>query len=334
MHIGPIKTGSTAFTAQMVVSQERGELGDNLVYALPREISRGDVTVVVQPEQIRYLLPKLEWSRQSAEKSASVQPTSDILGNRARDYLDSLVAELRTRDAKEVAVFFVEEALSRRSNPQKLTDELLSRFDSVDYFFVARSQQFIVPSAISQRVKVVAYPKVWDSRVSTFVKNENLSQQFDYSQLLKRWSATGSRTRLLSVPFLESDRGTQRLFYRILETVGVHANLGDPVAASINVTPTRFEMLAIGLYKFVTYPWSRNGLTPGSRARRAFATFSRFAARVATILRSPRWSISSRDRSAIIDHYAIANRRFAELLGERAQSSEWQQWFRDAHDKN
>lgn len=332
VHIGPIKTGSTAFTAQMVASQERGDLGEHLVYALPRQIQRGDDKVVVQPEQIRYLLPKLEWNRQSAGKPTTGRPTTDTFGNRARDYLDSLVAELRTRDSPEVAVFFVEETLSRRSSPQKLAEELLSRFDSVDYFFVARAQQFIVPSAISQRVKMVGYPKVWDSRVSTFVKTDNLSQQFDYSQIMERWEPTSPRIRLLSVPFVESDRGTQRLFYRILDTVGVHANLGEPVPATINVTPTRFEMFALSVYKVVTYPWSRNGLPRGSSGRRAFDKFSQFAARIARKIHSPRWSISSRDRAGIIDHYAIANRRFADLLGKRAQSPEWKQWFRDAHD--
>jgi hypothetical protein len=318
----------------MVASQERGDLGESVAYALPRPIRRGDDSVIVQPEQIRYLLPKLEWNRQSAGKPTPARTTTDTLGDRARDYLDSLVAELRERDCTEVAVFFVEEALSRRSSPQRLADELLSRFDSVDYFFVARGQQFIVPSAISQRVKMVGYPKVWDSRVSTFVKTDNLSQQFDYAQIMERWTPTSPRVRLLSVPFVESDRGTQRLFYRILETVGVRANLGDPVPATINATPTRFELFALSLYKVVTYPWSRNGVPRGSNARRTFDNFARFAARIAHIIRSPRWSISSRDRADIVDHYETANQRFRELLGERAQSPEWQQWFRDARAKN
>ena len=318
----------------MVVAQERGDLGENVVYALPRTIQRGGDSVVVKPEHIHYLLPKLEWSRQSAGKITDNQPTTDTFGDRARDYLDSLVAELRKRDSREIAVFFVEETLSRRSNPQKLTEELLSRFDSVDYFFVARSQQFIVPSAISQRVKMVAYPKVWDASVSAFVTNDNLSQQFDYSQMMERWSPTNPRVRLLPVPFVESDRGTQRLFYRILDTVGVEAHLGDTVPATINVTPTRFEMFALSTYKLVTLPWSRNGLPPGSRGRRAFHSVARLAARVARIIRSPRWSISPRDRAGIVEHYATANKRFAGLLGDRAQTPEWEQWFRNGHDTN
>lgn len=315
----------------MIASQERGDLGDSVVYALPRTVSRGDENVVVKPEQIRYLLPKLEWNRQSASQSAAAPSSTDAMGNRVRDYLDSLVAELRTRDCSEVAVFFVEETLSRRSSPENLADELLTRFDSVEFFFVARSQQFIVPSAISQRIKMVVYPKVWDSRVSTFVKEDNLSQQFDYSQIMERWAPTRNRVTLSSVPFVESDRGTQRLFYRILETVGVHANLGEPVPATINATPTRFEMLAISAYKLCTLPWSRDGIPRGSRGHRLFERFSRFAARIARAIHSPRWSISSRDRAGIIDHYTNANRRFAELLGKRAQSPEWKQWFRGAH---
>lgn len=334
VHIGPVKTGSTAFSAQMKASQERGNLGDSVVYAMPLPVGRGVKDVVVRPEQIRYLLPRLEWSRQSGDNPTETRSTTDTHGNRARDYLDALVAQLRARDSNEITVFFVEEALSRRTRPQTLSDELLARFDAVDYFFVARAQQFIVPSAISQRIKMAAYPRVWDSRVSNFVKHENLTHQFDYAEIVKRWSPTSPRVRLLPVPFMESDRGSQRLFYRILETVGVDVALGEPVPSTINATPSRFEIFALGLYKFCAIPWTRNGISRGGRIRRGFELMTRLSARFARLVRSPRWSISGRDRALIVNHYDGAPQRFAELLGGRAQEPEWQNWFRTAHAKD
>ena len=48
--------------------------------------------------------------------------------------------------------------------------------------------------------------------------------------------------RVIVVPFLESDRGSQNLFHRILNAVGVHANLGEPVKSQVNVTLSRFEI--------------------------------------------------------------------------------------------
>lgn len=331
MHIGPIKTGSTAFSAQMVVSQERGNLRGSVVYALPRTVRRRDKDVVVQPEQIRYLLPKLEWSRQSAEEKIKPESTSDVYGERIRAYLDSLVTDLRQVDSPDVTVFFVEETLSRRSSPSKLTAELLERFDSVDYFFVARAQQFIVPSAISQRVKMRSYPKVWDARVEPYLSNNNLAAQFDYSQVMERWQPTSRRVRLFAVPFLESDRGTQKLFYRILDTVGVAVQLGKPVDRKINVTPTRFEIAALGLYKRATYPWSRDGLPVGSRKRAAFESAARLFKSIAQLIRSARWQIPEADRVRIVHHYESANSRFATALGAGASSAEWQQWFADAN---
>lgn len=316
----------------MIASQERGDLGSHFVYALPRPIRRNGKKVVVQPEQIRYLLPKLEWSRQTAElrEQPESRTTSTIYRDRVHDYLDSLVAELHKLDSPDVTVFFVEETLSRRSSPNNLTAELLERFDSVDYFFVARAQQFIVPSAISQRVKMRSYPKVWDARVAPYLSNDNLADQFDYSQVMKRWLPTSKNVRLFAVPFLETDRGTQKLFYRILETIGVTANLGKPVDRKINVTPTRFEISALGLYKRLTYPWSRDGLPVGSRKRAAFETAARLFMSVAHVIRSPRWQISESERLRIVEHYQQANERFAAALGASAHSAEWQQWFADA----
>lgn len=336
VHIGPIKTGSTAFSAQMVASQDRGDLGSHLVYALPRAVRRNDKDVIVTPEQIRYLLPKLEWSRQSAEltERSKSNMTSNVYRDRVRDYLDSLVADLRTLGAPQVTVFFVEETLSRLSHPEQLTAELLERFDQVDYFFVARAQQFIVPSAISQRVKMRSYPKIWDARVDSYLANENLANQFDYSQIMQRWTPTSTRARLFCVPFLETDRGTQNLFHRILDTVGVTAELGEPVRRKVNVTPSRFEISALSMYKRLTYPWSRDGLPVGSRKRKLYESAARLFTKVAGIIKSPRWEISASDRAQIIEHYVAGNERFATMLGANSQSTEWRQWFADAEKIN
>lgn len=330
VHIGPIKTGSTAFTAQMIASQERGELGPKLVYAMPREVKRSDSTVVVPPEFIRYLLPKLEWSRQAIDEPGASEAKTDVFGIRAGLYLDNLAAELRSIDSPEITVVFVEEALSRRTSPDRLTAELLKRFDSVDYFFVARAQRFIVPSAISQRIKMRSYPKVWDYRVSAFLGVPNLASQFDYANVYERWAPKDKRVRLFAVPFLESDRGTQNLFYRILETVGISASLGEPVRRAINVTPSRFEIRAISLYKRATLRISRDGLPRGSARRRAFETMSEFFTRIARTVKSPRWEVTPSELVDIVEHYRAANSTFLGLLGASGRSTDWKRWLKDS----
>jgi len=330
VHIGPIKTGSTAFTVQMTASQERGELGETIVYTLPREISRKTEQKIISPEQIRYLAPKLEWNRQSGDDGVAATGSNPVYSDRARAYLDDLAKDLRTRAQSNTTVFFVEETLSRRSSAGDLTSALLTKFDAVDYVFVARAQQFIVPSAISQRVKMVAYPSAWDARATTFLSTKNLAQQFDYANILDRWVSSDPRVNVTVVPFLESDRGTQNLFYRILTAVGVHVNLGKPVRREVNVTPSRFEIGAIGLYKKATFRYSRNGPRRGSLWRRAFE-FAKIAfALIARTIRSPRWAVTPDERMGIVDFYRPSNLRFREKLGSHAQSAEWTEWFRDA----
>jgi len=330
VHIGPIKTGSTAFTAQMTASQSRGDLGQNIVYALPRKISRNNELKNITPEQIRYLAPKLEWSRQSGESGSTEKGSNTVFGERAKSYLDDLAKEVRALPGSDATVFFVEETLSRRSGPGNLTAELLARFDAVDYVLVARAQQFIVPSAISQRVKVSAYPSVWDARVSTFLSNENLANQFDYAKILDRWASNDPRVRVLVVPFLESDRGTQNLFYRILEVVGVSTSLGEPVQAEINVTPSRFEIAAVGAYKRATYWISRRGLPRRSRRRYAFELASSAFRQIAKVIRSPRWTLSNDDLTQVVNYYRSVNAQFLVSLGVIGRTAEWLRWADDA----
>ena len=330
VHIGPVKTGSTAFTEQMTTSQERGELGKTTVYALPREISLDNESQVIKPEHIRHFAPKLEWNRQSGADRAETPGSHKIFSDRARAYLDALAKDLRARTKSDTTVFFVEETLSRRPNPGSLSSELLTRFDAVDYVFVARAQQFIVPSAIGQRLKGAAHPSMWDERVSPFLSNDNLANQFDYASILDRWASSDPRVRVIVVPFLESDRGTQNLFHRILTAVDVRATLGEPVKTQVNLTLSRFEIAALGLYKKATFRFSHKGLPRGSLRLRAYE-FARLAfALIARIIRSPRWTVTTDERIDIIDFYQKSNIRFREKLGAQAQSAEWIEWFRHA----
>jgi hypothetical protein len=298
----------------MTASQERGDLSETIVYALPREISLHNESRIVIPEHIRHLAPKLEWSRQSGESRVAKNGSKYVLG--ARTYLDDLAHDLRASAKSNTTVFFVEEALSRRTGPGDLTSDLLARFDAVDYVFVARAQQFIVKSAISQRLKAASHPKARDARVSTFLSNENLANQFDFASILDRWESRDPRVHVIVVPFLESDRGTQNLFYRILTAVGVRANLGEPVDSVGNVTPSRFEIAAIGLYKKVAF-------RSYEFARIALAMFAR-------IIKSPRWEVHPQERKDIVEFYQPSNLRFREKLGAEALSSEWTEWFRHA----
>jgi len=330
VHIGPVKTGSTAFTRQMKTSQERGELGESIVYALPREVHRHGESHLVLPEHMRHLAPKLEWVRQSGEVHSAARYAREAVVDRVSTYLDDLTAEIRLSAKSDTTVFFVEEALSRRPGPGHLPLELLARFDTVDFVLVARAQQFIVPSAISQRIKTGTYPGAWDPRVSAFLSNENLSSQFDYANIIDRWVTSDSRVRFTVVPFLESDRGTQNLFHRILANVGVRANLGEPVKSEVNVTPTRFEIASIGFFKKAAFRGSRNRIPRDSLQLRAFNFAKSAFALFARLIRSPRWTVTPAEQIHIVDFYKAANMRFREKLGQQAKSAEWTEWFRQS----
>ena len=256
------------------------------------------------------------------------------MGDDARTFLDDLTKNLRAQMTSDTTVIFVQETLSRRPSPGNLSSELLARFDSVDYVFVARAQQFIVPAAISQRVKSASYPRVWDTKVSNYLNNVNLANQFDYGLILDRWAPSDKRVRLFVVPYLESDRRTQKLFYRILTTLGLITNLGADIENEINATPSRFEIGALRIYKKVSVSRTPSGLPRGKRQRKrrrdAYNSTVIVLRRIARILRSPRWEVTPDERMGIVDFYQPSNLRFQEKLGGQAHSPEWTEWFRQA----
>jgi hypothetical protein len=168
---------------------------------------------------------------------------------------------------------------------------------------------------------------VWDARVSSYLAKPNLASQFDYAEILEKWQPDDPRVQLVAVPFLESDRGTQKLFYRILAAVGVSANLGAPVRREVNATPTRFEIAALGVLKRVMLLITRDGLPHGGWRRVAYDAVKRSITRFAVAIRSPRWSVSPDDRRTIIEHYKDANTRFRTALGTAATSADWTAWF-------
>lgn len=329
IHIGPIKTGSSAFTQQMVATQARGELPETVVYALTGTDTHEDGDTGIVTRQSPWSLgPAIEWNRASGEpKKAQPSARGEVQKKLARRYLTELTAELREHATADTTVIFVEETLSRRPGPGALLDEFLAVFDSVEFFCVARTQEHIVPSAINQRIKMAAYPTAWDPSVERYLAVDNFRRQFDYSDIVTRWSAD-KRAPLHIVPFLESDRGSQRLFYRILDAIGVTVELGAPVEG-INVSMTAFDLAAVSAFKKATGRWwtARRPLRKPGVA--IFKSYRALVRQIARLVNSPRVTPSASDVALIRTSYTEANERLHRHLGKRAHSPEWREWFGD-----
>jgi hypothetical protein len=318
----------------MVVAQSRGDLPDTVFYALtgsdPREENDSGSPLWQSPWA---LAPAIEWNRANGEPR-TVQPSAggDAQRERARRYLAELTTDLRERATSDTTVVFVEETLSRRPGPGKLLDEFLAVFDSVEFFCVARTQENIVPSAINQRIKMAAYPLAWDASIARYLAVDNFRNQFDYSDIIERWSAD-TRAPLHVIPFLESDRGSQRLFHRILDTVGLSLDLGEPVSG-VNVSMTAFSLAAVSAFKKATGRWwlARTPLRKPGVA--VFKAYRALVEQIARLIKSPRVTTSASDVELIRTSYIEANERLRRHLGRKAQSPEWREWFGEKQSAN
>ena len=214
VHIGPIKTGSTALASYFSRAAGRGLLPDNIVYPM------GD----------------LWFGRQS---SGPVKHHPEIAGTPSNEdgtfrfAVPEVVAAVATvatvlRNSPgagdKTAVFVIETVTDSR--PPTLIQELFtSVFDEVIFVMVARRQDKAAASALAQDIKS---RKLRGTNLDPR-KREPLHGQpfgeFNHLRNFERWVSGPSNYSLVVIPYIEGEHGT----YSSIERFHRAGGLGDPV---------------------------------------------------------------------------------------------------------
>lgn len=326
VHIGPIKTGSSAANKLMIALRDKKSLPAGLIYPGVRIIEMPDGKLVrVKSRDIRFLSPALAWDRETGEKKTKFNDTQRMLAFAKFDrYLEVITAEARVA-GKDATILIIQEVLARLPEPKEVVKNLLRHFDRVDLFFVARRQRFIVPSAITQRVKQAYFPKVQSASVDDFLDNPNLKKQFNYDEIYANWNVGGEKVSVTPVPFLESDRGTDRLFRRIAKAMGFELPIELPYIPSNNETPNRATLLFMMWFKRnFARKKAKNGGTFYLGSYWPIMNTVRFITR---LWRSPRWVFQKEDLENIEKAYLQNNAVFKKQLKKLASNPEWEEWF-------
>lgn len=319
VHIGPMKTGTTAFAAACTQAAANGSLPQGLLYPTG-SLWFDDDRSVVKHHQLNAPARGDHAARRARDRA---RPGVDELER-------ALVASASTARSGAVdgsaVVVLVAEGLSHQVNPHGLTEQLLQHVDAIDYVLVARRQQRAIGSIIAHGVKDVRAVKRRQLSVEDHLSRSARVRRFDYARILDGWRHDGATLHV--VPYDESAAGSTWLSDTICDRVGI-ARL--PVSESLAARRSHPSFSEEGLRELAALKrryWRWRWLPRANeRYREAFAVAWDRHHRLAREGAIERWRLSDVDEKTVSAAYAESNRRFRAQLGVEAETPLWHEWF-------
>jgi len=325
VHIGPIKTGSTALAAYFSRASNRGLLPDNIVYPM------GDLWFGRTSSGPMKHHPEIAGTPSNEDGSFrfAVPEVVSAVANVATVLRQSPGASDKT------AVFIIETVTDSR--PPALIQELFtSVFDEVIFVMVARRQDKAAASELAQDIKSRRLRGTnLDPR-----KREPLHGQpfgeFNHLRNYERWESGPSNYSLVAIPYIEGEHGT----FSGIERFHRAAGLGDPAdlpgieGLRIHPTFSRDGLEAMVKLNKRIQKW---GFVPGVTARTAkkFDAVSKVylhAANQNGIEPSGRrftpFSFTDEEARWVLEQFESSNRQFIERVKPGPFEHDWITWER------
>jgi len=319
VHLGPIKSGTTALSRYLTTATTDRQLPDHILYPTG-DLWFGRSGAIV---------------RQRAELERLIERDADAELSSA---LARVGAELRARGAEHATALFVIETGGARLDPHRTTAAFAPHVDEVVYVVMARPQTTAVTSIVAQRAKM------WDGERASLdprihVERGDLDIRWlDYDALMTKWMPSATEHRLIMLPFLEGDQGTFRGIQRLFDAL----DLGTAPPARgiegrrIHPTFSREGMQALVDLKNRAHRW---GWVPGTAARteaqfRELVTVYHAAAIGGGVDPSGRpyrpWRLDEAERDWVASYFRAANERFVDRVDRAHLVNEWEQWAQEA----
>ena len=322
VHLGPMKTGTSAFAAHLSRRASAGTLPQSVIYptgdlwfSARGEIVKHHDLVEVAPAPLHV----------EGERRRNTEATPELL----RERFAAIAAEAASRGG-EVKVVMVCEIADQRATPQ-LGAVLREYFDTVDFVIVAREQISAVRSLLGQQIRMWNRTDVDTLDSEDFTRKHAQRGSYDYSRLWDKWNTASQDFTIHFVPYRDG-AGADDLSQDVFTAVGFGEFPHSPDllnGARIHSTFSRVRMRDLAAIK----RWGRRlAAIPGARAlsrwafnsvvRQAHAEISRNSSRTRDT-----WTLSSAEQSFIREQYQDSNNQFRLKLGADAANARWTDWF-------
>ena len=253
VHIGPIKTGSTALAAYFTRASGRGLLPADIVYPMgDLWFGRTATGAMRQCPEIARLLPNGDGSYRFATPGVE-------------DAVSNVANTLRQLPGKgdKTAVFIAETVTDNR--PTELIQDLFtSRFDEVVFIMVVRRQDKAAASELAQDIKT---PNLFRVNLDPRVRQPLYGMpfgEFNHLRNYERWISGPDNYSLVVIPYLEGEHGSLTTIERFHAAAGLSkpVDLTGVEGQRIHPTFSRDGLMAIVRLKKRIQRW---GWIPGVR---------------------------------------------------------------------
>ncbi|MEY4312684.1 MAG: hypothetical protein RLZZ319_193 [Actinomycetota bacterium] len=327
VHLGPIKTGTTALSRYFTLTNRAGITPRSIVFPTGDLWFGEDGDIVRQ----RYQLEALMNRRDSPHSHpAAAEPGSELDSALAR-----VADALRATDEKTATAVFVVETGLPRFDPARLDAVLRRHFDSVDYLFMARRQDKLVSSIVAQNMKMA------ERRWSTLSPRWELAKwpplrdfaALDYVVQATRWSAVVGEEHVIVVPYDEGDQGSFATIDRIFDfaRLGTAPRVDGIEGLRIHPTFSVYGMKRMAWLKGITrLAW----LWPPFRPRLT-AVWESWTVKYHNQAIEGRpdedgtpftpWSLSNSDRRWVMRRFLGVNRKLRAMHTDHAAA--WDEWL-------
>ncbi len=322
LHVGPMKTGTSALAAALAAAQRRGSLPPGVVYPVDelwieregRITKHGeikDLAPLVVPHHLRPL---------------GLGSTPAQVG----EALDRLMRTVRRQAAGDPAtVILIAETAGRAADAPAIVTALREHADEVVLVLGVREPRAAAASVIGQGVRT--WDRVSEHSLSArrVLTGPLRGAEHDYARLLERWTAAHPAVPVLLLPYLEEERGSGALMQRFGELIGVGSLDAPPATARgqlVHPGLARDDLRRLARLK----RWAvLLGWMPGVRQRiqRQFAEVAKEASRRARPTSARRFTLSARDARWVLDRARPSIAAVRQHLGAKADEPAWRQWF-------
>ena len=323
VHVGPMKTGTSAFAAHLWRTAVDGDLPGDIIYPMNDLWFPANATIVKHHDLVE-IAPLI--SRTSSEAPRNTPNTATFVDAK----LAEIAAAARQRGG-DVTVIMVCEIGDQLAEPATLGTRLAELFDRVDIVLVAREQAGAIPSLLGQQLRMWNRKKVTSLRISSFLRYHRERKAYDYDFLWDRWSIPNAPYMLHVVPYRSSLAQSEDLNQCIFDELGLGVFPHHPeILGSARVHPT-FSSLGMHLLVVAKKLDRVIGWFPvGSRlAKYVFDRVVGFclAESRRNVESFTAWKLPNSERAKVLEAYRTSNESFRVKLGPLAHKPEWTAWF-------
>ncbi len=326
VHVGPMKTGTSAFAAGLWRAVEEGTLAPDIMYPA-HELWFPANGEIVKHHDLVEIAPLISPTNfEAPRKTANTATFVDAK-------LVDIAAEARRRGGN-VTVIMVCEIGDQLAEPSTLGARLAELFDRVDVVLVAREQTGAIPSLLGQQLRMWNRKKVTSLRISSFLRYHRERNAYDYDYLWDRWSFANAPYTLHVVPYRSSLAQSENLNQCIFDELGLGAfpqNQWNAGKARIHPTfsSVGMHLLVLGKKLDRVIGWFPAG------SRLAQYVFDRFlgychAESRRNVETFTAWKLPRSERAKVVEAYRTSNETFRSKLGPLAHTPEWMAWFERA----